>query len=83
MSKQTSTATADTTEAKRPVGRPATFPGIETRMHAANLPVDTIAGLKALAKQRGVPLNSIMHTILSQAINRAAKDRARRAPKTA
>jgi len=72
MSKQAKTAT---TEAKRPVGRPASFPGQDTKMFAANIPVTTSAGLVALSKQRGVPLNVLVNTIASQAI--AASERAR------
>ena len=69
------------TETKNPVGRPASFPELdksELVMFAANIPVATRDGLKALAIQRSIPLNVLVNNLATQAITRAAKDRARR-----
>lgn len=63
------------TETRGP-GRPASFPGQDTVMFAANIPVHTRDGLKALAAQREIPLNVLLDDIATKAI--AASQRARK-----
>jgi hypothetical protein len=80
----TATTTPATTEAKRPVGRPRSFPGVskaDCTMFAASIPTEARDGLVALAKQRNIPINVLLNNIAMQAITKAAKDRARRASK--
>lgn len=71
-------AKAQTTE-KRGPGRPASFPGLkrsELATFASTIPVKTRDGLKALAAQREIPLNTLLNDIAEKAI--AASERARK-----
>lgn len=48
------------TQTKRGRGRPASFPGQETRMAGFNLPVSTLERLSAGAEKRGITQNALV-----------------------
>lgn len=75
-----------TTEEKRPVGRPSTFPeGTNVVAFTTKVSEETLDRLREMAKERKSPFqldhNSIgaeLHRVVEQAYNRFAKDRDKR-----
>jgi hypothetical protein len=62
------------TEVKRGRGRPASFPGQETRVAGFNLPIETLDMLAAEAETRGVTQNAVV----AKAIERLVADSERK-----
>ncbi len=54
-----------TVEVKRGVGRPATFPGQETKMAGFKLPIETLERLATRAEEKGLNQNDLVNRALT------------------
>lgn len=67
MTSATATATAPVSAPVRGRGRPANFPGVETKKRLYDLPVTTIELLEALATKRDENLGVMVNAMLLRA----------------
>ena len=71
-------ATKNQTEEKRPVGRPASFPGQTLVAFLANIPVETRQMLRDIAAKRNEPINVTLNRFIERGFKDANRTRSRK-----
>lgn len=70
---ETKTKMTNETETKRGVGRPSAFPeNVTTKLAGFNLPVESLAKLKAAAADRKIPQNLLLNRAIESYLRRAS-----------